>query len=50
MIAEEVKMRHKQGFPDRQRMIQTLGNGGEYQWRREGELHLFSPEDIHKRQ
>jgi glutamate synthase (ferredoxin) len=50
VIAEEAKLRHKQGFPDRQSHEQTLGNGGEYQWRREGELHLFSPETIHKLQ
>jgi glutamate synthase (ferredoxin) len=50
VIAEEVKLRHKQGFPDRQAHDQTLGDGGEYQWRREGELHLFSPETIHKLQ
>jgi glutamate synthase (ferredoxin) len=50
VIAEEVKLRHKQGFPDRQAHEQTLGEGGEYQWRREGELHLFSPETIHKLQ
>jgi glutamate synthase domain-containing protein 2/glutamate synthase domain-containing protein 1/glutamate synthase domain-containing protein 3 len=50
VIAEEVKLRHKQGFPDRQPHDQTLLDGGEYQWRREGELHLFSPETIHKLQ
>jgi glutamate synthase (ferredoxin) len=50
VIAEEVKLRHKQGFPNRQAHEQTLGDGGEYQWRREGELHLFSPETIHKLQ
>jgi glutamate synthase (NADPH) large chain len=50
VIAEEVKLRHKLGFPDRQAHEQTLGEGGEYQWRREGELHLFSPETIHRLQ
>ena len=50
VIAEEVKLRHKQGFPDRQKHDQTLNEGGEYQWRSEGELHLFSPETIHKLQ
>src|SRR5207253_3167414 len=50
VIAEEVKLRHKQGFPDRQAHDQTLGEGGEYQWRREGELPLCSPETIHKLQ
>src|SRR5438034_8228558 len=32
VIAEEVRMRHKQGFPDRQTHGQVLGDGGEYQW------------------
>jgi glutamate synthase (ferredoxin) len=50
VIAEEVKLRHRQGFPDRQVHEQTLGDGGEYQWRSEGELHLFSPETIHRLQ
>ncbi|HEY8185173.1 MAG TPA: glutamate synthase large subunit [Pyrinomonadaceae bacterium] len=50
VIAEEVKLRHKQGFPDRQVHDQVLNAGGEYQWRREGEVHLFSPETIHKLQ
>jgi glutamate synthase (ferredoxin) len=50
VIAEEVKLRHKQGFPNRQAHDRTLNDGGEYQWRREGELHLFSPETIHKLQ
>jgi len=25
----------------------TLDVGGEYQWRKEGEIHLFSPQTIH---
>ncbi|HVQ39496.1 MAG TPA: glutamate synthase-related protein, partial [Pyrinomonadaceae bacterium] len=50
VIAEEVKLRHRQGFPNRQAHEQTLGEGGEYQWRSEGELHLFTPETIHKLQ
>src|SRR3989442_1759901 len=49
VVAEEVKLRHKQGFPA-QEHDQTLAGGGEYQWRREGELHLFNPETIHKLQ
>jgi glutamate synthase (ferredoxin) len=50
VIAEEVKLRHKRAFSDRQPLDQTLDNGGEYRWRRDGELHLFSPETIHKLQ
>src|SRR5258705_1206830 len=47
VIAEEVKLRHRQAFPDRQPPEQALAAGGEYQWRSDGELHLFSPETIH---
>ncbi|MGH9880983.1 MAG: glutamate synthase central domain-containing protein, partial [Pyrinomonadaceae bacterium] len=50
VIAEEVKLRHKQSFPDRETQAHTLSEGGEYQWRREGEYHLFNPETIHKLQ
>jgi hypothetical protein len=27
--------------------VHTLDIGGEYQWRKDGEAHLFSPETIH---
>ena len=50
VIAEEVKLRHRQGFPERATHEDSLAEGGQYQWRREGELHLFNPETIHKLQ
>ncbi|MCM3870249.1 MAG: glutamate synthase large subunit [Pyrinomonadaceae bacterium] len=50
VIAEEVKLRHRQGFPERASHEDSLAEGGQYQWRREGELHLFNPETIHKLQ
>jgi glutamate synthase domain-containing protein 2/glutamate synthase domain-containing protein 1/glutamate synthase domain-containing protein 3 len=50
VIAEEVRLRHKQAFPERQVNNRALGEGGEYRYRREGELHLFSPVTIHKLQ
>ncbi|HKZ02637.1 MAG TPA: glutamate synthase central domain-containing protein, partial [Pyrinomonadaceae bacterium] len=50
VIAEESKLRHKRGFPDRQAYEQVISEGGEYQWRRDGEYHLFNPETIHKLQ
>ena len=46
-ITREVLMRHNHAFPDRQVNGQTLDVGGEYQWRKEGEAHLFSPQVIH---
>jgi len=49
-ITDEVLKRHNHAYPDRQVNGQTLDAGGEYQWRSEGEIHLFSPQTIHKLQ
>lgn len=46
VIAKEAILRHNHAFPDRE-VGHTLDVGGEYQWRKEGEAHLFSPETIH---
>jgi glutamate synthase (NADPH) large chain len=50
VIAKESKMRHDHAFPDRQVNGRTLDGGGQYQWRGDGELHLFNPQTIHKLQ
>jgi glutamate synthase (ferredoxin) len=50
VIAQEAILRHGHAFPDRQANGHTLDVGGEYQWRKEGEAHLFSPETIHSLQ
>ena len=50
VIAREATMRHAHAFPDRGELPQTLDVGGQYQWRAEGEYHLFSPQTIHKLQ
>ncbi|AFZ17304.1 glutamate synthase large subunit [Allocoleopsis franciscana] len=47
VIAQEAILRHSQAFPDRPANGHTLDVGGEYQWRKGGEAHLFSPETIH---
>jgi glutamate synthase (ferredoxin) len=47
VIAQEAIMRHSNAFPDRPSNGHTLDAGGEYQWRKEGEAHLFSPQTIH---
>jgi glutamate synthase (ferredoxin) len=47
VIAKEAILRHNHAFPERQTNGHTLDVGGEYQWRKEGEAHLFSPETIH---
>jgi glutamate synthase (ferredoxin) len=50
VIAEESRLRHKRGFPDAGEQDRSLTEGGQYQWRRDGEFHLFNPETIHKLQ
>lgn len=46
-IARETILRHSHAFPDRDVNGHTLDVGGEYQWRKDGEAHLFSPQTIH---
>ncbi len=50
VIARETAHRHRHAFPDRQVNGHTLDVGGQYQWRADGELHLFSPQTVHKLQ
>ncbi len=51
VIHEEVRMRHREAFPERQAEVSpALSSGGQYQWRKDGEFHLFNPETIHKLQ
>jgi glutamate synthase (ferredoxin) len=47
VLTEEVIKRHQQAYPDRGVTNQTLDAGGNYQWRVNGEKHLFSPQTIH---
>jgi glutamate synthase (ferredoxin) len=49
-IAEEVCRRHRAAFPERGQFPPMLQPGGQYQWRADGEYHLFNPETIHKLQ
>ncbi|MCX5046070.1 glutamate synthase subunit alpha, partial [Aldersonia sp. NBC_00410] len=48
VLAEEVRVRHRTAYPDNPtaRTHQGLEAGGEYQYRRDGELHLFTPETV----
>ena len=52
VIAAEVAARHARAWPDRPEELahRDLDVGGEYQWRREGEYHLFNPETVFKLQ
>jgi glutamate synthase (ferredoxin) len=49
-IATEALTRHHSAFPDRPVDNRALDVGGDYQWRAEGEAHLFSPQVIHSLQ
>jgi glutamate synthase (ferredoxin) len=50
VIASEVRARHQLAFPGRQGNGHVLDTGGQYQWRAEGETHLFNPQTIHSLQ
>jgi glutamate synthase (NADPH/NADH) large chain len=52
VLAEEVAARHRRAFPQNatERAHRKLEIGGEYQWRREGEVHLFNPDTVFRLQ
>jgi glutamate synthase (NADPH/NADH) large chain len=52
VLAAEVAARHRQAHEARptERAHRELEGGGEYQWRRDGEHHLFNPRTVFKLQ
>ncbi|NAZ81289.1 glutamate synthase large subunit [Kineococcus sp. R8] len=52
VLAEEVARRHRVAYPveGAERAHRSLETGGEYQWRRDGEPHLFDPETVFRLQ
>ena len=52
VIAAEVASRHRRAHFDRPTELahRELEGGGEYQWRRDGEFHLFNPKTVFKLQ
>ena len=53
VLAAEVHKRHRQAFPkspNHHRAHRSLEVGGQYQWRSEGEFHLFNPDTVFKLQ
>ena len=52
VIAEEVARRHATAYPPSgiSPAHRVLTDGGEYQWRRDGEPHLFDPETVFRLQ
>ena len=45
-IAEETIVRHKEAYPKRGMETPYLTSGGIYQWKKDGEFHLWNPESI----
>ncbi len=50
VIANEAVLRHQRAFGRQPVKPQELEAGGEYQWRRDGEYHLFNPDTVFKLQ
>jgi len=50
VIAQEVAMRHHRAFLSTAAEDLHLDPGGQYQWRRRGEFHLFNPQTVAKLQ
>lgn len=50
VLAEEIRIRHATAYADNPADHRRLEVGGEYQWRREGEPHLFDPQTVFKLQ
>ncbi|AFH65845.1 glutamate synthase large subunit [Paenibacillus caseinilyticus] len=46
-IAEEALMRHRRAYSEQEGRDGVLDPGGELQWRRSGEEHIYNPETIH---
>nr|WP_246497837.1 glutamate synthase large subunit [Natronoglycomyces albus] len=49
-IAADVARRHDRAWKQPVDVEEPLEPGGEYQWRREGEVHLFNPETVFRLQ
>lgn len=46
-VAAEALTHHNRAFTDKDGNDKVLDSGGEYQWRNDGEEHLFNPQTIH---
>ncbi|MBW5448398.1 glutamate synthase large subunit [Cohnella sp. CFH 77786] len=47
VIAEEALAAHRRAFANQEGAERELDSGGDYQWRKDGEDHLFNPKTIH---
>lgn len=50
IIAQENELRYREAFTTIDGVNPHLGIGGQYSWRREGELHMYNPDTIAKLQ
>jgi glutamate synthase (ferredoxin) len=50
VIAEEARRKHTRAYAPKLAASLDLESGGDYQWRRDGEFHLFNPETVFKLQ
>jgi glutamate synthase (NADPH) large chain len=46
-IAKEALVKHNVAFSKKENITERLSTGGVYQWRKNGEFHLFNPQTIH---
>ena len=49
-IAREARIRHDNAFEQQPSGEEMLESGGDGQWRKDGEYHMFNPETVHKLQ
>ncbi len=49
-IARETLQWHRHAYPGTQPRSLVLDVGGQYQWRRGGEFHMYNPETVHRLQ
>ena len=49
-IAAEAIERHRRAFPERPVRLPDIDWGGQYQWRHDGEYHMYNPDSLHKLQ
>ena len=49
-LAAEALSHHHRAFPTRDGGVHELDWGGQYQWRRDGEFHLFNPDTVFRLQ
>jgi glutamate synthase (ferredoxin) len=50
VVAQETFLRHHKAYPERPVGPPELDWGGHYQWRRDGEYHMFNPDTVAKLQ